>query len=171
MRKLSAAIRSALCGGTHPWHVAAAVLLGVLAAFLMGINLLLAAVLLLALVLNVRTRAWFAGHAAGLLVAWVLTPLTWHVGYLLLERTPLAGALADSSEGLSVVLLDLDRYTLVGGLVVGSAVAVLMAWLTGRFVRVSNASAEARAGLMWPWEAGGSGRASWSSTCCGGWPL
>src|SRR5690606_6669921 len=95
-----------------------------------------AAVLLGALLLNLHTRLLALAWAAGLGLAWLLSPLCWHVGHFVWEETPLASLLAtlDGKPLLLLFLFDLDRYTTLGHLVVGlplAAASARVSWWLG----------------------------------------
>jgi uncharacterized protein (TIGR03546 family) len=100
-----------------------AVLLGLLAGFVHGWNLSLAALLILVVFFNVRARLFFAIWLLGVVLSWLLVPMSYAVGRFALDRTPLGdlfGLLGDTGV---VSLFGLDRYTIVGG----GIIAVLLA--------------------------------------------
>jgi hypothetical protein len=119
-------------GGNEPREIATAVFLGVLAGFLTGWNASLAAVLLLVVILHASTRVFCQTWLIASATSWLLTPVTFHAGYFLVARTRIGDGITLARDTLGLVLFDLDRYTLLGGIVVGLAVAVPITWLAIR---------------------------------------
>ena len=99
--------------------VALAVLLGLLAGFVGGWNLSLVALLLLAVVFNVRARTFFVMWAFGYALSWVLVPISFGLGRWLLDSTQLGEWLAANFDEQLIAWLGWDRYTLVGGILLG----------------------------------------------------
>ncbi|MGD9644512.1 MAG: hypothetical protein AB7U73_02300 [Pirellulales bacterium] len=106
--------------------VSLAVLLGLLAGFVGGWNLSLVALLLLAVVFNVRARTFFVMWAGGFALSWVLVPLSFGLGRWLLDRTKLGEWLAANFDEQLIAWLGWDRYTLVGGTLLAVFLAVPM---------------------------------------------
>jgi hypothetical protein len=119
MQKLIKSLVGLASGGEHPREIGVAVLLGTLAGFLQGWNLAFALVLLAALVLRASWKMFAQAWAVALALAWTLTPLTYRVGQVLLNLTPLGDWLTPHADSVWLVFFDLDCYTLLGGLVVG----------------------------------------------------
>lgn len=123
-------------GGIHPREAGLAVLLGVLAGFVAGWNLTLAVLLLLVLVLRVPIKVFVQTFGLAILLAWAMTPASYHLGRFVLEHSAVGRWLAPQADRLWIVLFDWDRYTLIGGLVwglvLGAPAAWLVAHLTGR---------------------------------------
>lgn len=122
--------------------VALAVLLGLLAGFVGGWNLSLVALLLLAVVFNVRARTFFVMWAMGYALSWVLVPISFGLGRWLLDSTQLGEWLAANFDEQLVAWLGWDRYTLVGGVLLALFLAAptvlgLRAWRR-RNVRVTQ---------------------------------
>ena len=126
-------LAACLQGSRQPRHVALAVVLGLLAGFVTGWNLTLAVVLLAVVLLNVRTLAFLVAWAIGLGGAWMLSGLTYRLGQMLLDSTPLGECVAALGDGPFFALLEWDRYTLVGGACLAGALSFvasrLAAWL------------------------------------------
>ncbi|MBX9792060.1 MAG: hypothetical protein K2Y37_24315 [Pirellulales bacterium] len=117
--------------------VALAVLLGLLAGFVGGWNLSLVALLLLAVVFNVRARTFFVMWVAGLTLSWMLVPLSFGLGRWLLDHTGLGKWLAANFDEQLIAWFGWDRYTLVGGTLLALFLAVptvlgLRAWRRGK---------------------------------------
>lgn len=122
-----------LSGGTHPRAVSLAVFLGLLAGFVQGWNLSLAALLVLIVLFDVRSRVALVCWGIGVGLSWALTPATFLLGRVVLDLTPLGTFLGDF-EGVAA-LFGWDRYTMVGGLLVGLALAWPASTLLTRGVR------------------------------------
>ncbi len=135
MSKFLPSLLGAFRGGVHPREIGLAVFLGVLAGFVSGWNLSLAAVLLAALVLRTPWKMFGQAWAVAAAVAWALTPVTFRVGHFLLADSPLGGWLAPHADGPWVALFDLDRYTLVGGVLLAPIVALPTAWIIAAVTR------------------------------------
>ena len=119
-----------------PARSSLAVFLGLLAGFAQGWNLSLAALLVLVVLFDVRSRVALVCWAIGLGLSWVLAPATFLLGRAVLDLTPLGSWLGDF-EG-AAALLGWDRYTLVGGLLIGLALAWPASSLLTRGVRRSR---------------------------------
>jgi uncharacterized protein (TIGR03546 family) len=104
--------------------VALAVMLGLLAGFVGGWNLSLLALLLLAVVFNVRARTFFVMWASGYALSWVLVPISFGLGRWLLDSTQLGQWLAANFDEQLIAWLGWDRYTLVGGSLLAVVLAV-----------------------------------------------
>lgn len=135
MRSLRDTFVLGLMGSGSPRGVGLAALLGVLAGFVCGWNLLLAVVLLLALLANVHTATLLAWWAIGGVAAWLGAPVTTRLGMLVLDRTPLGATLGRLVDERLIVACELDRYSLVGGLLLAPLVAWPAARLTAGIVR------------------------------------
>lgn len=127
MRHLHSA-SAAFGGGTDARGIALAIGLGLLAGFVTTPSLTLLAVLLLAVLLNLHTRSFIFAWGAAWALSWPLRPVTRGLGRLLLEDTWCADVLRDWDDSLLPVLLDWHRFTTFGGLVLGSALAVVAFW-------------------------------------------
>ena len=113
--------------------VALAVSLGLLAGFVGGWNLSLVALLLLAVVFNVRARTFFVMWVVGFALSWMLVPLSFGLGRWLLDHTGLGAWLATNFDEQLIAWFGWDRYTLVGGALFALFLAVptvlgLRAW-------------------------------------------
>ena len=135
MRQIFQAVVDIIRGGVHPREVALAVCLGLLAGFLSGWNLCLAAVLLLVLLLNVPLKVFGEAWLLGTAVSWTFTPASFYVGRWLLEKSPWGTLLAPMREQPWLVLCDLDRYTLSGGAVLGVLLAIPAALIAAKATR------------------------------------
>lgn len=124
-----------LSGGTHPRAISLAVFLGLLAGFVQGWNLSLVALLALALLFDIRTRVALVGWGVGLALSWLLAPVTFLLGRLVLDLTPAGVWLGGLGDGRWAALFGWDRYTVVGGLLIGLAVAWPASGLLTRGVR------------------------------------
>ncbi len=134
MRKIYENVFGVVQSGMHPREVGVAVFLGTLAGFVTGVNLTLAVVLVLALVLAHPLKVFLRTWGLAVTLAWMLTPLTYRLGVYLLQDSEVGQAIAPHAYSVWVALFDLDRFTLIGGLAVGSLLAVLTgglaAWTT-----------------------------------------
>lgn len=132
MDKLFSSFFSAIGGGVHPRQIALAVGLGIVAGAVSGWNLTLLVVLLAVLAskvpLKVFCQIWGLAAAAG----WLATPLTFRVGRFVLEGSFVGSWLSGHADSIWLVLFDLDRYTLMGGLVLGLLLAVPAALTVAR---------------------------------------
>jgi len=132
-------------GGRDPWAVGLAVMLGLIAGFVCGWNLTLAAVVLLALVINVPTRCFLIAWGGSVLASTWIAPVAARIGYVLLDGTALGSAIAALGSHPLVVLLALDDYQRLGGLVLAIVFAVPLAttakrWMVRRELRAAAAS-------------------------------
>lgn len=109
----------------EPWRaIFLAILLGLLAGFVHGWNLSLAALLILVVFFNVRARLFFAIWFLGVALSWLLVPISYAAGRFVLDRTPVGeffGLLGDTPV---VSMFGWDRYTLIGGGVIALLLAV-----------------------------------------------
>ncbi|HVC99082.1 MAG TPA: hypothetical protein VND64_35790 [Pirellulales bacterium] len=143
-------LAACLQGGRQPHHAALAVVLGLLAGFVTGWNLTLAVVLLAVVVFNVRTRTFLAAWAIGLGGAWLLAGLTYRLGHLLLDSTPLGECVAALGDGPWVALLEWDRYTLVGGACLAGALSLVASRLAAWLARTRGGTVGEPRGLLRP---------------------
>lgn len=118
--------------GVHAREVAWAVFLGTLAGFVSGWNLTLGCVLLAVLIVRVPWKIVCQTWAASAMLAWMITPVTFRAGRLILDESPVGTWLAPYSESLWFVLFDFDRYTLIGGIIWGLAAAICFSIIAGR---------------------------------------
>jgi|GEM_PF-1741585 len=125
MRKLYETLLGVVETGLHPREVGVAVFLGMLAGFVTGWNLSLALVLVLALVMAAPLRVFSQTWAFSAALAWALTPASYRLGVQLLEHSALGNWLRPHAYSVWVALFDLDRFTLVGGAVLGALIGVL----------------------------------------------
>ncbi|HUY32924.1 MAG TPA: hypothetical protein VMV69_09095 [Pirellulales bacterium] len=143
-------LAACLHGGRQPLDVALAVALGLLAGFVTGWNLTLAAVLLAVVLINVRTRTFLLAWASGLGGAWLLARLTYRLGQFLLDSTPLGECVAVLGDGPWVALLDWDRYTLVGGACLAALIALPASRLAANLARSRGGHEAAHSGRLRP---------------------
>ncbi len=101
-----------------------AVGLGVLAGFVAGPNLLFVTLLLVAAGLNIHLPSFATSLFGALGAAYALTPISYGVGRRLLDQTGLGSAIGRLGDAAPAALLDLDRYVTLGGLTLGTALAV-----------------------------------------------
>ncbi len=135
MRKIFDAFLGSIKDGIHPREIALAVALGIIAGFVTGWNLTLLVILLAVVLLRVPFQMFGQAWAASAMIAWMMTPATFHTGRYMLEESPMAATFAASADSLTMVLFDFDRYTLLGGLVWGVLLAIPCAWIAMRFSR------------------------------------
>ncbi len=135
MRKLYESLLGVVENGLHPREVGVAVFLGMLAGFVTGWNLSLVSVLVLALVLAAPLRVFCEVWAFSAALAWALTPATYRLGVQLLEHSSLGEWLRPHAYSVWVALFDLDRYTLVGGAVMGALIGILAAGIAAFVTR------------------------------------
>ncbi|MBL9123801.1 MAG: hypothetical protein JNG90_09230, partial [Planctomycetaceae bacterium] len=133
--RLFASLATRLSGGTHPRAVSLAVFLGLLAGFIQGWNLSLAALFVLIVLLDVRSRVAITCWMIGLGLSWLLAPVTFLLGRVVLDLTPLGTYLGQLADGRVAALFGWDRYTVVGGLLIGLAIAWPASSLLTRGVR------------------------------------
>lgn len=126
---LRQALFACIQGGRGPRHAAMAAAFGALAGSVTGWNLTLAGVLLLAGLLNLRTKIFVAAWAIAGTAAWLASGLTYRVGQFLLDGTSLGAAIGALGDSLWIAMLDWDRYTTVGGAAIGLAMALPLAKL------------------------------------------
>jgi hypothetical protein len=133
-------------GGVHPREIAVAVFLGTVAGFTLGWNLTFACVLLLVLLLRAPIKIVIEAAALGCALSWAFTPTVFYAGRYVLHQTAFGEWLAPRSDNLWIVLADLDRYVIAGGLFIGIAlgltlgfaVAKLTAWMQHRFASLKE---------------------------------
>lgn len=127
----------------EPWRaIFLAVLLGLLAGFVHGWNLSLACLLILVVFFNVRARVFLLIWLLGVGLSWLLIPMTYAVGRFTLDQTPVGDFLALFGDLPSVRLLGLDRYTVVGGIVVAMLLAIPACVTVRNWVRRLRAAHE-----------------------------
>jgi hypothetical protein len=112
-------------GGHQPRDVALAVALGVLAGALTGLNVSWTVVFVAAIALNVHTRLFLAVWLASLLLALLSRDSLVTVGRLMLDGTPLGETLSPFGDSVALALLGFDQYVVLGGVAVGSILALL----------------------------------------------
>ncbi|MGE0607221.1 MAG: hypothetical protein AB7O62_09025 [Pirellulales bacterium] len=135
MRRISESFQAFVAGGHKPWHVGLAVVAGVLGGFATGWNATVAVLLLLALAANVRTRTLIHGWLLGFSLNWLLTPISYQIGRELLDTAGFGQRLFGAAPSLPVVLFDIDRYTLLGGLALGTAISLPLSWIAAYTAR------------------------------------
>ena len=115
---------SVFAGGSKPRDLALAVALGLLTGLVTGSNLSCLAVLTLAALLNVPLKPFFATWAVGFGIGWLGEAVTYFLGCVVLDETPLGEWLGEIGDNPWLAMFDWDRYTLVGGAVLAVVVAV-----------------------------------------------
>lgn len=120
-----------LRGGNSPVEIALAVGLGVTAGFTTGWNLFVLAIVVTVLSFRLHLATFLAAWFLGTAVGWLMMPLSVSVGQYLLEHSIFASLPAALGDHYWVVLLDLDRYAMCGGLTLGSFSGIglgVLAW-------------------------------------------
>jgi hypothetical protein len=112
-----------LRGGRHPAAVAWGWALGLPAGLVAGANATVVALVLLATLLNVSTRAFVAACLTGGGLAWLAGDLRSLLGSFVLDDLGLASAVAIFGDGV-VPALGWDSYRIIGGAVLGIVLAV-----------------------------------------------
>lgn len=107
-----------------PAHVTLAVVLGLLAGVTTGGNLTFVVLLLLAALVNVHGLTWLGAWCSGLFLVTALHNICRSVGFALLDELGLSGFVALLGDHPLLVLLDWDRYVLVGGVTLAIILAV-----------------------------------------------
>ncbi len=102
----------------EPWKaVFLAVLLGLLAGFVHGWNLSIVGLMLLVVFFNVRARLFFAIWFVGVVLSWLLVPVSYALGRFVLDRTSIGELLGFFGDTPVVSLFGLDGYAVTGGAV------------------------------------------------------
>ena len=138
-----------LQGGRSPRNTALALVLGTIAGFVTGWNLSAAALLLLFVALNVRTKLFAAAWAVAAATSILASGLTYRIGVFLLDGTPLGAAAGSLGDSVFIALLDWDRYTLVGGAALGLLLSLPAAKLTAKIARASIPPADGEPREAW----------------------
>lgn len=112
----------------HSSRLTLALLLGMLAGFVSGWNLTLAVLLLFVLALDVPLRRFLPIWAVSAGLAWLCVPVSYQVGRLVLDHTPVGASVAALGEGTFVSLFDWDRYVLAGGMVTAIVIGAPLVW-------------------------------------------
>lgn len=133
--RMLASLAARFSGGTHPRAVSLAVFLGLVAGFVQGWNLSLAALFVLIILFDVRSRVALVCWAIGLGLSWLMAPVTFLLGRVVLDLTPVGKMLGELGDGRAAALFGWDRYTVVGGMLVGLAIAWPASSLLTRGVR------------------------------------
>ena len=125
--KLLRKIGKILRGGANSREIFLGFLLGVVWGFIPGFNLAQFLMLFLVLLLNANFGFMLMGLLVGSLACYGLSPLTFEVGYTLINS--LQGLFTSLHNTSLIAWVGLDNYCLVGGvpvaLVIGSAVVML----------------------------------------------
>lgn len=120
-----------LRGGNSPVEIALAVGLGITAGFTTGWNLFVLAIVVTVLSFRLHLATFLAACCLGLAQGWLVLPLSVGLGQYLLDRSIFASLPAAMGDHYWVVLLDLDRYAVCGGLTLGllnGTVLGVLAW-------------------------------------------
>jgi uncharacterized protein (TIGR03546 family) len=126
-RKLVGILR----GGSTPMEVGMAVVFGTVVGFLPGFSLLSVFLVVLVLLLNAPLGIFLAGLAAGKILALPLAVVTYHIGRALLAIDPVRSAVAVLVNAPVTAWMDLDRYSALGGVVLGLVLGLALSWLLG----------------------------------------
>lgn len=138
-----------LDGGRSPRNAALAIALGIVAGFVAGWNFTAAALFVCVAALNVRPKLFAAAWAVAAATSILASGLTYRLGVLLLDGTPLGAAVGALGDGVFVALLDWDRYTLVGGAALGLLLSLPAAKLTAKILRASSPAVEGEPKEPW----------------------
>lgn len=142
-------LRRGLQGGRSPRNAALAIALGIIAGFVTGWNLTAAALLVCCAALNVRPKLFAAAWAVAAATSVLASGLTYRIGVMLLDGTPLGAAVGALGDGVFAALLDWDRYTLAGGAALGLLLSLPAGKLTAKLVRASTPAAHGTARESW----------------------
>jgi uncharacterized protein (TIGR03546 family) len=99
-----------------------------------GFNLTIVALITLILVLNVPLGLSILTFALGRILAILLAPWTFELGYYLIHHAGLEGFIRWTGDTPVVALMDLHFYCLFGGLIVGAVLGAVIGALMGRFI-------------------------------------
>ncbi len=130
IRKVGKFIR----GGGGPLQMILACVLGMMAGMAPGFNLTIVALVTLILVLNVPLGVSILTFALGRILAILLAPWTFELGYLLIHHAGLEGFIRWAGDTPVVALLDLQFYCLFGGLIAGAVLGAILGVALGRFI-------------------------------------
>jgi len=124
--KIVRKIGKILRGGAGRKEIALGVLCGVLIGFNPGINMTLAFAILITLLLNANVPFVLLGAALGKVLCLALSPITFHTGYFIIHNMGMENSFTDLVNSPVTALMDLNVYSMVGGLpyalVIGFAV-------------------------------------------------
>ncbi|MFP4052269.1 MAG: hypothetical protein ACLFV7_00210 [Phycisphaerae bacterium] len=130
LRKVGKFVR----GGAGPLQVYLACVLGTMAGMTPGLNLTIILLILLIVLLNVSLGVTLLAFVVGRILALLLAPWTFDLGYFLIHKAGLEGFIRWSGETAVVALMDLHYYCLLGGLVVAIVLGSIEGGLLARFV-------------------------------------
>lgn len=146
MRKLL----SLLNGGNAPRNVVPAAILGLLAGLACGWNFAFLTLFLVAALFNFRATTWLTLCAVGCAISMLFAgPLAW-LGRVALDQGPLGTLVAGLGDGPLVAWFDLDRYDLIGDLLVGAVLAIPVGRIAARRAKVAGADADAKNPVLRP---------------------
>ena len=120
-------------GGAGPAQVFLGCLLGVMIGMTPGFNLTLVLGIVLFLVLNANFGLMMLGVALGKLLMYAAAPLTYALGRVVIEDVA-RGLFTRLANTPVLALMDLGRYCLVGGLIVGALVGAGLGIVLARIV-------------------------------------
>jgi len=130
MRKLIGILR----GGAAPAEVFLAVLLGVLAGFVTGLNLTFVFLLVVLLVLNANVAVFLFFFLIGKLISIPVAPLSFKLGKALLAIPGVETVVRKFVNAPVAALMGLERYVLLGGIILGVVLGVIAALIVARAV-------------------------------------
>ncbi|MBX7165005.1 MAG: hypothetical protein K1X74_01530 [Pirellulales bacterium] len=112
----------------RPRAAALSIGLGVTAGFVTGDNLTICLLLAAAAVLRLPLVGFAVAWALGLWAGWLLVPLCFVAGQAVLDTLHLGTLLSTALGPVALAVLGWDRYTIVGGLLLGPLLALPCAW-------------------------------------------
>lgn len=138
VRKMGKFIR----GGAGPLQIFMACLLGMLLGFVPGFNMTTVVLIVLVLILNVSLGVTILSFAVGRILALILAPLTFQLGYVIIHRIGLEGFFRAAGDTPVVAMMNLHFYCLAGGI----PVAIVLGAVAG--IGLSKLIVAIRKGLV-----------------------
>ncbi|MEE9369126.1 MAG: hypothetical protein V3V05_09745 [Pontiella sp.] len=128
--KIIRKIGKMLRGGAGKKEIFLGALCGVLIGFNPVAGLTLALAILITLLLNANIGFTLLGAALGKLLSLILAPITFHTGYFLIHSMGLEGLFTKLANAPVTALMDLNVYSMIGGL----PFAIIVGLLFGKFI-------------------------------------
>ncbi|MFP4029024.1 MAG: DUF2062 domain-containing protein [Candidatus Brocadiia bacterium] len=130
IRKLGKVLR----GGVAARQIALGAALGVLIGMIPGFGLATVLTILLVLVLNAHVGIALLGFALGKVCCLLLAPITFRIGYVIIHQIGLEGLFRALCSTPVISFLNLQVYSLTGGLPVALIIGVVFGWVMVRSV-------------------------------------
>lgn len=123
-----------MLGGSGAIEIYLGCFLGLLLGIIPGLNLTSAIIILLILILNVNLGATVLSFALGEILLYILAPVTYSLGYILIHSTMLNPLFVFLCNSPFTALLGLQNYCLTGGLVLGSVIGLVFAYIFSKII-------------------------------------